>query len=401
MSSSTPLRLLVALTLVGCLVAPASAGAFTTRDVDAHRAAADAASRKAAAEQKKADTLLAQTEKLEDQIASIQQEIDRLDDDIGSTSQRRAKLESEIAPLRADVTAKEGRISDLRAQYAERTQALADRVDVVYRQGDWAYLEMLLGSQDLSDFIQRTEFVTRLIRQDEEIATQIEVDRGALEDQTAQLNRTLDTLQAKRAEIKAEADSLGRLKAAQNAKLGSREAVQEQKSALLAETRKNVARLKEAAAAEAAESARIANLLRGGASHGSGKYAGTLTWPTPGYTRVTSQFGMRMHPILHVRKMHTGIDIHAPSGARIVAAGTGTVIYAGSRGGYGNCTMIDHGNGLVTVYAHQSRIAVHDGQHVSAGQTIGYVGSTGLSTGPHLHFEVRVNGTPVNPLSYL
>jgi murein DD-endopeptidase MepM/ murein hydrolase activator NlpD len=110
---------------------------------------------------------------------------------------------------------------------------------------------------------------------------------------------------------------------------------------------------------------------------------------------------MRMHPILHVRKMHTGIDIHAPSGATIVAAGNGTVIYAGRNGGYGNFTMIDHGNGLVTCYAHQSKILVRKGQHVSAGTTIGKVGSTGLSTGPHLHFEVRVNGTPKNPTSYL
>jgi murein DD-endopeptidase MepM/ murein hydrolase activator NlpD len=108
-----------------------------------------------------------------------------------------------------------------------------------------------------------------------------------------------------------------------------------------------------------------------------------------------------MHPILHVRKLHTGIDIRAPKGARIVAAGSGKVIFAGSNGGYGNFTMIDHGNGLVTCYAHQSSIVVSKGQHVSAGTTIGYVGSTGLSTGPHLHFEVRVNGTPVNPMGYL
>jgi murein DD-endopeptidase MepM/ murein hydrolase activator NlpD len=155
------------------------------------------------------------------------------------------------------------------------------------------------------------------------------------------------------------------------------------------------------ALAEEQESARIAALLKSGGSHGTGKYAGTLHWPTPGHTRVSSPFGMRMHPILHVRKMHTGIDISAPSGATIVAAGNGKVIYAGRNGGYGNFTMIDHGNGLVTCYAHQSRITVSKGQHVSAGQTIGKVGSTGLSTGPHLHFEVRVNGTPRNPLSYL
>jgi len=102
-----------------------------------------------------------------------------------------------------------------------------------------------------------------------------------------------------------------------------------------------------------------------------------------------------------VKKLHTGIDIAAPSGAKIVAAGAGTVIFAGYNGGYGNCTMIDHGNGLVTLYGHQKRIVVSKGARVSAGTTIGYVGSTGMSTGAHLHFEVRVNGTPTNPQNYL
>jgi murein DD-endopeptidase MepM/ murein hydrolase activator NlpD len=401
MSSSRPLRLLLVLVLAGCLVAPASAAAYTSRDVAAHEAAAQAARVKAAAEQKKAAALLAETDKLESQIAAIQKEIDGLDDDIGTTSQRRAKLESEMTTLQGAIGEKEGQIAVLQQEYDARTQALSDRVNVVYRQGDWAYFEMLLGARDLADFVQRTEFVTRLIRSDEEIATEIENDRGSLEAATAELNRTLDTVQAKRTQIRAEEDSLRHLKSVQDGKLGERQSVQDQKAALLASTKKNVARLQAAAAAEQAESDRIASLLRGGASHGSGKYAGTFTWPTPGYTHVSSPFGMRMHPILHVRKMHTGIDIHVPYGARIVAAGNGTVIYAGVRGGYGNCTMIDHGNGLVTVYAHQSRILVRSGQRVTAGQAIGKVGSTGLSTGPHLHFEVRVNGTPVNPLNYL
>ena len=105
-----------------------------------------------------------------------------------------------------------------------------------------------------------------------------------------------------------------------------------------------------------------------------------------------------MHPVLKVNKFHAGVDIGAPSGATIVAAGDGTVISAGYNGGYGNMTMIDHGNGLVTMYGHQSRISVSVGQKVKKGQTIGAVGSTGMSTGPHLHFECRVNGEPRDPL---
>jgi murein DD-endopeptidase MepM/ murein hydrolase activator NlpD len=279
--------------------------------------------------------------------------------------------------------------------------ALSERVDAVYRAGDWIYIEVLLGSSDVADFVQRAEFITRLIGADEEIASGLETDQSTLENATAELNRTLETVQTKRAEVKAEQISLERLQSAQGSKRAAQQAVQNQKSSMLVETTKNVARLRAAAQAEEEESARIARLLRNGSSHGSGKYAGTMTWPTPGHDRVSSPFGMRMHPILNVKKMHTGIDISAPEGARIVAAGNGTVIYAGSRGGYGNCTMIDHGNGLVSLYAHQSRISVSVGDKVTAGQTIGAVGSTGLSTGPHLHFEVRVNGDPVNPLGYL
>ena len=108
-----------------------------------------------------------------------------------------------------------------------------------------------------------------------------------------------------------------------------------------------------------------------------------------------------MHPISGARRLHAGMDIAAGSGTPIAAAGNGTVIYAGWRGGFGNCIMIDHGGGIVTLYAHQSSLATSVGQSVSTGQTIGYVGSTGYSTGPHLHWEVRVNGSPVDPRGYV
>ena len=147
-------------------------------------------------------------------------------------------------------------------------------------------------------------------------------------------------------------------------------------------------------AALQAGSANIAARIRSAGSHSSAtpSVAG-LIWPIQGV--LTSPFGMRWG------RMHEGIDIGAATGTPIYAAAGGTVIYAGWESGYGNLTVIDHGNGLATAYGHQSKIAVSNGQTVSRGQLIGYVGSTGHSTGPHLHFEVRANGTPVNPLSYL
>jgi murein DD-endopeptidase MepM/ murein hydrolase activator NlpD len=177
----------------------------------------------------------------------------------------------------------------------------------------------------------------------------------------------------------------------------------------MAENEANAKRLREIAAEEEAESARIEQELRG-RSNGSGVYNGVMAWPVPGFYRVSSAYGYRIHPIFGTRKLHTGIDVgrnldppQSIDGAAIVASGDGEVIYTGYRGGYGNTVMIDHGDGVVTLYAHQQSggIRVGVGDDVAKGQRIGTVGSTGYSTGPHLHFEVRINGNPVDPMGYL
>jgi murein DD-endopeptidase MepM/ murein hydrolase activator NlpD len=401
MRPSAPLRILSAIVLVACLIAPAGLYAYSQSDVNAHERAAAAARAKAAAEQKKANALLAQTQAIEDRIAGIEKEMGALGGEIGSATARRTRLEQELALTREDIATKQAQIAGLQSEYDDRMDALNARVEQTYRSGDWAWLDVLLNSDDLADFLQRAEYMNQIITDDEQAATELNNTRVGLETLTTALARAEETLQTKRAEVVAEEQGLRTLQAAKNTKRSAAQAAADEKSALLRESRKNVARLKAMALAETQESARIARILKGGSSHGDGKYSGTLAWPTPGYTRVSSPFGMRMHPILHYRKMHTGIDIHVPYGARIVACASGTVVSAGWNGGYGNYTMIDHGNGLVTCYAHQSSILVTRGQRVTKGQTIGKVGSTGLSTGPHLHFEVRVNGTPVNPMGYL
>jgi murein DD-endopeptidase MepM/ murein hydrolase activator NlpD len=125
-----------------------------------------------------------------------------------------------------------------------------------------------------------------------------------------------------------------------------------------------------------------------------------MIWPAPSSHNITSYYGNRFHPVLKKYKMHTGIDIGAPSGSSVIAANKGVVIVAGWQSGYGNTVIIDHGGGIATLYAHCSRLLVSTGQSVDSGSVIAKVGSTGLSTGPHLHFEVRKNGATVNPLQY-
>lgn len=367
------LRILLSLVLVSALASPHAALAATSGELAAHQAAAAEARRKSAEEQKKADALVAETQRLEVEI--------------GTARERRVRLQAEIEALRASIAQKQNEIATVKGVYEERIAALSARVDAAYRAGDWVYIDWLLTSSDISDLLERTSFVQRLIREDETIAEELESTRTQLEQAEQDLNRSLEAVSAKRAEAAAEES---RQQSAQNTK-----------QALLAETQQNIARLKAIAAAEDRESARIASLLKGsGWSRGSGKYAGRLTWPAPGYLNVGSKFGMRYHPILHYNRMHSGIDVSAPSGARLVAVGSGRVQSAGSQGGYGNCVMIDHGNGLVSVYAHMSKISCRVGQGVASDDTIGAVGSTGLSTGPHLHFEIRVNGNAVNPLDY-
>jgi murein DD-endopeptidase MepM/ murein hydrolase activator NlpD len=399
MRRTTPLGILLCLALSSAFMLPDAALAVTKDDLYRHRQAADAARRLAAAEQKKANALVAETKKLETQIQTIASEVSALEGEIGTASQRRTRLEQEIELLRGGIAEKQQQITAVKADYTAQTDALAARADATYRAGDWVYVDWLLSAESIADLLERTTLVQRIMLRDEEIAQNLDQNRISLEQSEQDLSRSLDEVNLKRSEVQAEEDRLRQLRSNRDHKLKAEQTVKSQKQALLADTKENVARLKAIAAAEDQESARIASMLRNGSSKGSGHYAGTMTWPCPGYERVGSQFGMRYHPILHYNRMHAGIDVSAPSGARLVATGSGQIIAAGWRGGYGNCVMIDHGDGLVSVYAHMKSISVKVGQNVVSGATVGYVGSTGLSTGPHLHFEIRVNGSPVDPLA--
>jgi murein DD-endopeptidase MepM/ murein hydrolase activator NlpD len=273
-----------------------------------------------------------------------------------------------------------------------------DRVVETYKTGEVDYLDVLLGSSGWEDLVARFNLVRQLVGNDNLLVTQLDEARR----EVARQKRLLATMTAAKAKAEKEfSDQNAQLAAVraqvvakQQAVLAARRA-KAQTLTRVAQTRRGYEQQERELLAESRELQRIIAGSSAGTVHGTGR----LIWPVPG--PVTSGFGWRVHPIFHTRKFHTGIDIGAAYGTAIHAADGGTVIYAAGMSGYGNVVVIDHGGGLSTLYAHQSGFAVSSGGAVSRGQVIGYVGMTGYTTGPHLHFEVRVNGSPVDPLGYL
>jgi murein DD-endopeptidase MepM/ murein hydrolase activator NlpD len=388
----------VAVVLLSLSVVPAFA--VSQADLQKHQRAADAAKSQAAAASALAKSLSDQAAALDKRIDALQVDVDKLDPIVAEAERNRVSLQNQVERLRRNVASLERSISKTQREYDRQSALLEKRMISAYREGDWYYLDILLGAKDFGDLIDRSEFINRVLESNRKDAIELDRTKNSLEDSKDKLQVTLSQVSVKRAEASAVEKRWRALRDQREAKVAAQQAVYGQKKSLLAATRKNIAKLKAIAAAEERESDRIASLLaaRGG---GSGIYNGVMQWPVPASYNITSPFGWRMHPILGYRRFHAGVDIAAASGSAIVASGSGTVIQAGYDGGYGNVTMVDHGNGVVSVYAHQSGIDVSVGSHVSKGERIGAVGSTGLSTGPHLHFEVRINGNPVNPMNYL
>ena len=313
-------------------------------------------------------------------------------------------IQLKIDTLNEQITEKENQIEETTNELheAERIQqeqyeAMKKRIKFMYERGDTIYFELLLESGSFADMLNKAEYIERLSSYDrdklnEYIATTelISLTKQALEEE----KETLDEAKASR---EAEQDNLEQLLQAKSAELNT----------VKADISNKEAAIKEYEAEFKAENAAIAALEKEVAADKAALYSkykydgGVFTWPCPNYTRISDNYGMRMHPTLGVEKMHNGIDLAAPGGSPILAAYEGTVVAAAYEGSMGNYVMISHGNGLYTIYMHCSALYVSKGQDVSAGTKIAAVGSTGRSTGNHLHFGVRLNGAYVSPWNYL
>ena len=264
---------------------------------------------------------------------------------------------------------------------------MGTRVRAFYERGPVGYLDVLLGSADFRDFLTRSYLVTRVVEQDLALYHEVSTERQQREDVQASLVAHQEQLSSEQEQWVARREETSRFA--------------DERRRLLERVRSE-RRAQEAAIRELeAESARITEIIRQSARGGRrGPILtlrnGELLWPVPG--RVSSGYGWRIHPIFGTREFHTGIDIAAPYGTPIQAAQEGIVIYNGWMRGYGMLVILDHGGGLTTTYSHLSAGLVRVGQRVARGATIARIGSTGWSTGPHLFFEVREEGRPVNPL---
>jgi murein DD-endopeptidase MepM/ murein hydrolase activator NlpD len=388
----TTLVFIVAVALVAA--APAA-----SQDIESEKARVD---QRLAELQAEIDTAKEREGVLTTQLSAVSSELRAAQAAVEEAEGSLDALEAELAQerdrldlLTARLQAQTRRLERLQKEYAKAVAILEQRVRAAYIEQQPDLLSFLVDASSFSDIVDSYEFLSRIGAQDRRIARDVEAAR----DRTARERRaTAETRRLTAAAVSVIAARTEEAREVRNRLAEGRDdllVVRALRSSALTDIRETRAEFLEEANALAAQSAALAERIRSAqtGSSGSGISASGLIWPVNG--PVTSGFGPRWG------RMHEGIDIAAPSGTPIVASAAGTVIHAGWLGGYGNLVVVDHGNGLATAYAHASAILVSVGQQVSQGQTLALVGSTGHSTGPHLHFEVRVNGLAVDPLLYL
>lgn len=291
------------------------------------------------------------------------------------------------------------RLEDTRLRLEQREETFDDRVAAAYKYGRVSYAEALMGSKDIADFMNTAYYIRSVMDADRNVIDEVTratrslaEDRGEADRLREQVVADERTAREQRAEVERLTASHRKVTEMVAEERARREQLQAELLVEEAATEAEIAELE-------AESAELEEELRKSRWRAGAPGKGSWVWPTSG--QITSGFGYRVHPIYGTRRMHTGLDISGSYGQPIVAANDGLVIASYcSAGGYGCRIVVDHGGGIGSLYAHQSSFAVREGEVVGAGEVIGYVGSTGASTGPHLHFEIRVNGSPTEPRAY-
>lgn len=306
---------------------------------------------------------------------------------LATTERTLRDVQSQLEETRYRLSITRAELERTRKRLKERNELLSQRLVDNYKHGSISYMSVLLGATDFADLLNRGYIVKKVMEKDVDLLDEIKED----EKRIAEYTSMLEEQEYRRQSLEQKHRALTRRAYA--------EAVDCRQT--LSGIQRQRAELERILAAESAASAQLGAMYRkltsssGRGARATEVWRGGLIRPVSG--RITSPFGMRFHPILHAYRMHTGTDMAAPSGTPIKAAGGGVVVLAGWHGALGNTVMIDHGGGLATIYGHCSSISARYGQKVKQGQVIARVGTTGLSTGPHVHFEVQKNGVPRSP----
>jgi len=320
-------------------------------------------------------------------VNALNTEITNLENKINAAETEIANLQGDIGKTKQTILKTQNTLNQLKSEMDEQNTNMNSRLRAMYKNGDVDILGILLGSSDISEFMTNMDMVQKIYDNDMQVLESMEQRYEKIDLQQKRLVALNEQLLSQQTVAQDKQDALE----------ANRGAVVEKKAEVLKDNKALTAQIDTLNAEADALVSKIRALQDDSAVYAGG----VLAWPVPGHTRITSPFGYRLHPVLKVNKLHTGIDISAGTGTKVVAAADGKVIMSGWNNSYGNVVMIDHGSGIVTVYAHNSKLLVSVGTVVTRGQQIASSGSTGMSTGPHVHFEVRLNGAYKNPKDYL
>lgn len=339
--------------------------------------------------QNQLDEANGQLEDVQSNLSENLQQVEKLDSRIETAEKELAEQESKITELKESISQLETELNTITEKYDKQVELFKQRMVAIYIAGDTQYLDVLLNSSSLSDFISSYYIISQLTQIDEELINNLETKKKSMD-------LSMQKLENEKKELATIVENQTRTtRTLQNTKK-----MRENFIAKLSDEEKNLQeKIDEINQQYDIVNQQILALAQQGID--TAYIGGELEWPVPGYTRITSKFAMRVHPITGQYKLHTGVDIGAPEGANFVAANDGIVVKAELNAAYGNMVIIDHGGGISTLYAHGSAILVEVGQSVKRGDSILKVGSTGYSKGPHAHFEVRINGVATDPLPYI